>query len=86
MNLLVSGFNIFCLTIYHWKRCISLFVDLRVCQLGCLAQVGNTLDWCRLLLSYVVLAYLALDPVQWQTPSTNLSNLFCLTQAGEAAF
>jgi len=42
-------------------------------------QVGNTLDWCRLLLSYVVLAYLAFDPVQWQTPSTNLSILLAVT-------
>ena len=35
-------------------------------------EVGNYLDWCRLSLSYVVLALL-LDAKQWREPSNSLS-------------
>lgn len=42
-------------------------------------QVGNSLDWFRLVLSYMVLAFLALEPVQWQQPSSDLSVLLAVT-------
>lgn len=42
-------------------------------------QVGNSLDWCRLVLSYMVLAFLALEPEQWQRPSSDLSVLLAVT-------